>query len=250
MSVRSVVVLSAVVCLACANIVNAASACGKINFNDPSKLESKNAVCTKVVKENTASQISGAVTGDFDSTQLPGSDARNGKQMMDKLLSMMNDPDSGPSNEEIQNYAIAIAMLAAAPLLFLILNVCCCFWCTCVHTCCCLCPTTCRCCKCIPKDSQYSTCEVLRPTIVMIIISLAYVVVAIVGTVNGVYGLADSSVDGICVMDNTYLRFSGFMENVKAPLDRVSVDFNKAVENMKSAVIFDPQLAQNGKWSF
>ena len=83
----------------------------------------------------------------------------------------------------------------------------------------------------------------------MMIISVAYVIVAIVGTVNGVYGLADSSVSGICVMDNTYLRFASFMDNVKAPLDRVSVDFNAAVDQMKDAVVFNASLAQNSKWT-
>merc|ERR1719231_334775 len=157
----------------------------------------------------------------------------------------MNDPDEMPTSDEIQAYGIAVGMLMVPPLIFFLLNCCCCYWCTCMHTCCKCCPTMCRCCKCIPSTNQYTWCEVFRPNLVWLIIALVYFVVAILGTINGVYKLADTSVNGICVMDNTYLRFDAFLTNVQAPLDKVKVDFTDAVTGMKDATEFDPALSKN-----
>ena len=223
--------------------------CTLTNFTDPSRIKSTNLVCTKVHETGQATAAAAAVSGDFNPTALPGTKDRGGKQMIDKVLAWQNDPNMKPTNQEIQDYVIAVCMLAAPPLFFLLLNFCCCYWCTCMHTCCKLCPTSCKCCKCIPSTRQYTWCEVFRPNLVWLIIALVYFIVAIVGTVNGVYKLADTSVSGICVMDNTYLRFSAFLENVKAPLEQVKTDFQGAVKGMQDAVIFDPQLSKNSKFS-
>jgi hypothetical protein len=232
--------LAVVISPACALTCSAPAA-----YTDPSGIKSKNAVCTKVHEKGTASAAAAAITGDFDATNLPGSEARKGKQMIDKLLAYMNDPDEMPTSDEIQAYGIAVGMLMVPPLIFLLLNCCCCYWCTCMHTCCKCCPTMCRCCKCIPSTNQYTWCEVFRPNLVWLIIALVYFVVAILGTINGVYKLADTSVNGICVMDNTYLRFDAFLTNVQAPLDKVKVDFTDAVTGMKDATEFDPALSKN-----
>ena len=65
------------------------------------------------------------------------------------------------------------------------------------------------------------------------------------GVVQGSYALSDSMVNAVCLMDNTHLRFNAFLNNVKVPLDKLSVDFEKSVTDLKGAAVQDPQLSQN-----
>ena len=65
------------------------------------------------------------------------------------------------------------------------------------------------------------------------------------GVVKGVFKLNDSVVDSVCLVDDVYLRFNAFLNNVKTPLDRLNVEFKASVNDLKDAAIQDPQLSEN-----
>ena len=55
----------------------------------------------------------------------------------------------------------------------------------------------------------------------------------------------DATVNSVCLIDDAYLRFNGFLNNVKAPLGSLNTNFGKAVEKLTEAAVQDAQLAQN-----
>ena len=55
----------------------------------------------------------------------------------------------------------------------------------------------------------------------------------------------DATVNSVCLIDDAYLRFNGFLNNVKAPLGSLNKNFGKAVEDLTEAAVQDAQLAQN-----
>jgi len=58
---------------------------------------------------------------------------------------------------------------------------------------------------------------------------------AIAGVSNGVHKFNDSLIEGICLTDNTYIRFSQFLTNVNTPLVQLETDFNGAVVALTDA---------------
>ena len=55
----------------------------------------------------------------------------------------------------------------------------------------------------------------------------------------------DATVNSVCLIDDAYLRFDGFLNNVKGPLGSLKTNFGKAVDDLSAAAVQDQQLAQN-----
>ena len=55
----------------------------------------------------------------------------------------------------------------------------------------------------------------------------------------------DATVNSVCLIDDAYLRFDGFLSNVKGPLVSLNTNFVKAVNDLSAAAVQDQQLAQN-----
>ena len=68
---------------------------------------------------------------------------------------------------------------------------------------------------------------------------------AILGIVQGVYALNDSVVNSVCLIDDAYLRFNAFLDNVKIPLEQLNIDFAVSVSDLQDAAVQDPQLSEN-----
>ena len=68
---------------------------------------------------------------------------------------------------------------------------------------------------------------------------------AIAGVVQGVYKMNDAVVNSVCLVDDTYLRFNAFLDNVKVPLKLLNENFGTAVEELKDAAVQDPKLTRN-----
>ena len=68
---------------------------------------------------------------------------------------------------------------------------------------------------------------------------------AIAGVVQGVYKMNDAVVNSVCLVDDTYLRFDAFLNNVKVPLKLLNENFGEAVDQLKDAAVQDPQLTIN-----
>ena len=199
-------------------------------------------VCLKqmVASSNTASITSAAST--FNPAAV---DNVNGGRNGGRFISNFLNDDCENSNEDYTNYITGMAIIAAPALVFFLLNLCCCTWCTCCHTCCKL-HSKCKVCKCIPNaDHEYSCCEKTAPVVVWSLFSLCLFIFAIVGIANGIYEFNDSLVDGVCQVDNTYLRFSSFLRDVEKPMQKLNVDFTSGVKNLESASKIDPQLGAN-----
>jgi hypothetical protein len=226
--------------IACANAASHL-ACTPAEFTDPATLESSEAVCKAVVVGSNTAKAE-QVTGDFDpnSVSVPGTE-RDGKAIFDQLLAQKQ-----PSDDELMAYVQAIGMLAAPAVFFFVLNFCCCFCCTCCHTCCKLCTDKCSFCKCHPTaERPYGKCESGLPVIVWMLFSVLMFAFAIAGVVQGVYKMNDAVVNSVCLVDDTYLRFNAFLDNVKVPLKLLNENFGTAVEELKDAAVQDPQLTQN-----
>ena len=59
------------------------------------------------------------------------------------------------------------------------------------------------------------------------------------------YSLNDSVVSSVCLIDDAYLRFNAFLDNVKTPLDQLNTDFALSVSDLQDAAIQDPRLSEN-----
>jgi len=84
-----------------------------------------------------------------------------------------------------------------------------------------------------------------RPDRRRFLFSCGLIAVAVGGAVNGVYKFSDSLVDGVCTMDNAYIRFDKFLDNVNQPLTKVETDFTTAVDKLDNATRFPPELTRN-----
>jgi len=206
------------------------------------KTASKAPVC---LKEMVASSSTASITrasSDFDPAAVDNiPERRNGERF---ILNLLN-KDCKNSDEDLNKYLKGMAIIAAPALVFFVLNLCCCTWCTCCHTCCKI-NTKFKVCKCIPNaDHEYNCCEKTAPVVVWSLFSLCLFIFAIVGIANGIYEFNDSLVGGVCQVDNTYLRFSSFLRDVTKPLQKLKVDFNSGVKDLESAAQIDPQLGAN-----
>ena len=219
--------------------------CTPPNFKDPSDIKSKHKLCTtsrtgsneqkllNLLDEGGAGNVQDLVQGIGD---------RNGEKLINKYLGTLSGGTS-PSQDELVAYLQAVGIYVAVPLLFLILNAMCCCTCTCARGVCWICPKCFRCCKCIPNDEhEYSRCSVIRPTIVWFLISIIMFTFAVVGIVLGTYKLVDSTSTSVCLVDDTYLSFQGFLDNVKEPLSLLDTNFKDAVDEMTDATEFPEEL--------
>ena len=154
---------------------------------------------------------------------------------------------NNPSSSQLQQYIQGIVMVAVPTAVFLVLNACCCFCCTCCHTCCKICNTKCcRPCKCLPKTTRaYTKQESCCPVLCWLLLALVMVAVALAGIVQGVFALNDAAVRSVCIVDDVYLRFSAFLNNVKTPLDRLNEQWTKGVFALNEAAIQAPSLSDN-----
>ena len=83
------------------------------------------------------------------------------------------------------------------------------------------------------------------PVVFWIAFSLLLFAFAIAGVVNGTHKFNDSMVRGVCLVDETYLKFDQFLENVVSPLVELKDDFGQAADELADATRVDPNLAQN-----
>jgi hypothetical protein len=65
------------------------------------------------------------------------------------------------------------------------------------------------------------------------------------GIVQGIYKVNDATVNSVCLIDDAYLRFDGFLSNVKEPLVSLNENFVKAVDKLSAAAVQNKTLAQN-----
>jgi len=65
------------------------------------------------------------------------------------------------------------------------------------------------------------------------------------GIVQGIYKVNDATVNSVCLIDDAYLRFDGFLSNVKGPLVSLNTNFVKAVNDLSAAAVQDQQWAQS-----
>ena len=65
------------------------------------------------------------------------------------------------------------------------------------------------------------------------------------GIVQGIYKMNDATVNSVCLIDDAYLRFDGFLENVKKPLETLNTNFVKAVDDLSAAAVQNKTLTQN-----
>jgi hypothetical protein len=215
--------------------------CTAPGYERPADLESEHKLCTTSAvgdAEAKANAAADSVTGGFRATDV-GAEARGGEKLINDLFG------GDLANDDIIAYVRALAVLVAPPAIFLILNFCCCFWCSCMRGCCWLCPSCCKCCKCLPSDERaYSKCQKCVPALVWLILSLCVFIFAIMGVISGTYKLVDSTSASVCMWDNAFIRFKAFMNNVEQPLGRLGTKFSEAVDDMKGNTAFPPALTQ------
>ena len=189
----------------------------------------------KVCKEMAASTQTQAAKDLGGKAMDPGAsdEARNGGRFITNLLNS----ECSNSGDDTTKYATALATLAAPAILFLVLNYLCCCCCTCCHTCCKICTTNCcKCFKCIPSSEKgYGKMQKIVPVAVWSLLAMLVFIFAAVGIASGTHELNDSLVGGICQIDNTYLRFTDFLNKVVVPMDQLNNDFAKAVVDLESA---------------
>jgi hypothetical protein len=155
-----------------------------------------------------------------------------------------------PDSNDMTTYISAIITIVVPCVLVAAFNLCNCICCICCRQCCHWCckgkeKNPCRVCQCIPKTSHYSKEEQYMPVAVYACIGVTLFGFAIAGVTNGVHKFNDSLIEGICLSDTTYLRFSQFLRNVKSPLNTLETDFNVAVDKLSAAATIDKQLSQN-----
>jgi hypothetical protein len=216
-------------------------------FLDPTHLSSQEPICVaKVTQQPIVSLITTQTqtySTVFNPNTLPSIPYdRQGKAIFASFLG-----GNTPSSPQLQQYLQGIAMVVVPTAVFLVLNTCCCFWCTCCHTCCKICNTKCcRPCKCLPRTTRaYTKQESCCPVLCWLLFALVMVAVALAGIVQGVFALNDAAVRSVCIVDDVYLRFSTFLNNVKTPLDKLNVGFAASVIDLKEAAIQDPSLSGN-----
>jgi hypothetical protein len=73
------------------------------------------------------------------------------------------------------------------------------------------------------------------PVAVWSLLAMLVFIFAAVGIASGTHQLNDSLVGGICQIDNTYLRFTNFLDEVVVPMDQLNNDFAKAVVDLEAA---------------
>ena len=105
----------------------------------------------------------------------------------------------------------------------------------------------CRVCHCIPATRHYTNEEVCMPVVVWIVFSLLLFSFAVAGVVNGTHKFSDSMVRGVCLVDETYLKFNQFLDNVEIPLVTLKTDFSRAADDLTQATQVNQSLAQNVK---
>jgi hypothetical protein len=155
-----------------------------------------------------------------------------------------------PDEASLTNYVAGVLVLIVPGLLFAVINcfsgVCCC---CCRGPCAVMCHRQkyCRVCHCIPATRHYTNEEVCMPVVVWIAFSLLLFAFAVAGVINGTHKFNDSMVRGVCLVDNTYLQFNQFLDNVVSPLDTLKTDFGQAADDLAVATQVDPSLAQNVK---
>ena len=220
------------------------------NYREVASIKSTEPICLV----DSVDEYSG--DGGFSKSEATGELIREKSYNPDKLTSATDgrpnifvdllgggDP---PSSDDMANYASAIVAIAVPCILVAIFNLCNCICCVCCRTCCrVVAPHKCRACKCIPKTSHYTNEEQYLPVGVYGILGVILFGFAVAGVTNGVHKFNDSLIEGICLTDNTYLRFSQFLVNVKHPLNELNTDFSAAVASLKDAATIDPQLGKN-----
>ena len=183
-------------------------------------------------------------TGAFDPAALEGGVDRGGKAYFNDLLG----GDHAAAEKKQDKYFNGMIILIVPSVIFVLLNACCCLWCTCLHTCCKVCSDSCNFLKCRPQTTQaYTRQEDATPLIVWIFFSLLMFAFAIAGIVQGVYKLNDSVVNSVCLVDDVHLRFVQLLGNVAAPIPKIKSDLLAASTGLKDAAEPDPQLSQNIK---
>ena len=151
----------------------------------------------------------------------------------------------------MMTYMQAIVAIGIPCVLVIVFNLCNCICCICCRNCfhClflrCERRNPCRVCQCIPATRHYTREEQYAPVVVFLCIGLTLFGFAIAGVANGVHKFNDSLIEGICLTDNTYIRFSQFLTNVKNPLVTLETDFNGAVVSLKDVAVIDSSLSQN-----
>ena len=73
------------------------------------------------------------------------------------------------------------------------------------------------------------------PVAVWSLLAMLVFIFAAVGIASGTHELNDSLVGGICQIDNTYLRFTHFLKEVKVPMKQLDEDFKVAVKELGDA---------------
>ena len=208
------------------------------SFIDPTSLSSKEPICQlKSImeykgdggfKKSTAAGIAAAKVYDPDtiSSKTPGRPNIFTDLLGGKTLDM----------DQVTTYSSALIAIAAFPIIIAIFNLCSCFCCVCCRNCCrWIAPNCCRVCKCIPKTTHYTKEEQYMPVLVYGVFAVMLFGFAIAGVSNGVHKFNDSLIEGICLTDNTYIRFSQFLTNVNTPLVQLETDFNGAVVALTDA---------------
>ena len=74
------------------------------------------------------------------------------------------------------------------------------------------------------------------PVAVWSLLAMLVFIFAAVGIASGTHELNDSLVGGICQIDNTYLRFTDFLDGVIVPMDQLNNDFAKAVVDLEAVL--------------
>ena len=149
-------------------------------------------------------------------------------------------------NDAWSTYIAGLITLAVPGCIWAVLNCCSCACCACCRGPCHVAfPHHCRACKCIPATRHYTKEERGMPVLAWLVFSFVMFLFATLGITNGVHRFNNSLVSGICLLDNAYVRFNQFLENVRIPLVNLKVDFNQASDNLEEASQIDPALTRN-----
>ena len=217
------------------------------NYIDPATVKSIEPVCLQL----TSDEFNG--DGGFKKSEAAGRmaketfDPSSGKrdQSHPNIFKMLL-KGKEMSADNVQSYVSYLIGIAVTGILVAILDACSCVWCVCCRNCCrWACPNHCRLCKCIPKITHHTKEEQYLPVGVYSVFAVVLFAFGVAGVSNGVHKFNNSLVDGICLTDTTYLRFSQFLTNVQNPLDKLNTDFSLAVVSLTAAAQIDPALSQS-----
>ena len=225
----------------------AATTTAATTFVDPSSLSSTEAICM----QSTTQEYAG--DGGFEQSERAGNAAAS--TFDPDSISSVNDRQNifkdllggnTVQDQDMNTYVGALVAIAVLPIMIAVFNGISCVCCVCCRNCCrWACPAYCRVCKCIPKATHYTKEEQYLPVAIYSGFAVLLFGFAIAGMTNGVHKFNDSLVEGICLSDNTYLRFSQFLTNVNSPLAQLETDFKGAVVALTAASKIDPTLSAN-----